>query len=33
MKQDIQRPEIPDMGQAQRSGGVKVLWYDHNPPP
>ena len=31
-KQDIQRLEIPELGQAQNSG-VKVLWCDHNLPP
>ena len=32
-KQDIQRLELPDLGEAQNRGGVKVFWYDHNPPP
>ena len=26
-------PDIPDLGQAQKCGGVKELWRDHNPPP
>ena len=32
-KKDIQRPEIPDLRQAQKCVVVKVLWRDHNPPP
>ena len=28
----IRRPEIPVLGQAQKCGGVKVLWRDHKPP-
>ena len=31
-KQDIHRPEIPDLGQAQKMWRVKVLWRDHNHP-
>ena len=32
-KKGIQRPETPDLGQAQKCSGVKVLWRDHNPTP
>ena len=32
-KLDIQRPEIPSLGQAKKMWQCKVLRCDHNPPP
>ena len=32
MKQDIQRPQIPDLeqGQCRKCGSFRVLWHDHS---